>query len=227
MQNRNKLTLSIIVIILASSIVAGLITIRDSDLIISDLEQFIDDPFTWNPPTIEQEGSLHLYISSEVYENETDSSSSLNDVIMNPPDYEVYHMYLHIYWIEIQQKNNEIIFDLVDDPITIDLVDINFTIDLFSAFSLPEGQYSALQFYYDREIIAETNSGNKTFNAYGSDFFSIPFYQNKNNNTPVDLEIHKNEETQLLLTFEMQIRWQQQLIYPHLFGYLDFIIPVE
>ncbi|MCK4896090.1 MAG: hypothetical protein KAS47_04730, partial [Candidatus Heimdallarchaeota archaeon] len=68
---------------------------------------------------------------------------------------------------------------------------------------------------------------NKTFNAEGSDFFTIPFFPSKNSNTPTDLEINKNEETELLLTLQMQIRWQQQIMFPHLFGYLDFSIPVQ
>ena len=103
---------------------------------------------------------------------------------------------------------------------------LNHTIDLFDAFVIPEGDYSAMHFYYEREIIAETDIGNKTFNAEGSDFFAISFFQNKDSNTPTDLQINKNEETELLLTLQMQIKWQQQTMFPHLFGYLDFTIPV-
>jgi hypothetical protein len=84
-----------------------------------------------------------------------------------------------------------------------------------------------LHFYYEREIIAETDIGNKTFNAQGSDFFQIPFFTSTNNNTPANLQINKDEETELLLTLQMQIRWQQQIMVPHLFGYLDFSIPVQ
>jgi hypothetical protein len=225
MHKRNQLTIILSTIIISSAIIAGLITIKDSDTIISDFQNFVDNPFTWEPPTIPDQGNLHLYITSDMYENES-AVLPLDGIKLVPPSYEIYHIYLTIDKILIKQKGTNTLIELVDEPITIDLKAINNTIDLFDAFVLPEGQYSALHFYYEREIIAETNVVNKTFNVEGSDFFSIPFFPNKNNNAPTDLQINKNEETELLLTLQMQIRWQQQIMFPHFFGYLDFTIPV-
>ncbi len=225
MHKRNQLTIVIATIIISSAIIAGLITIKDSDTIISDFQNFVDNPFTWEPPTIPDQGNLHLYITSDMYENES-AVLPLDGIKLVPPSYEIYHIYLIIDKILIRQKGTNTLIDLVDEPITIDLKAINNTIDLFDAFIIPEGQYSALHFYYEREIIAETNVGNKTFSAEGSDFFSIPFFPNSNNNTATDLQINKNEETELLLTLQMQITWQQQIMFPHFFGYLDFTIPV-
>lgn len=225
MHKRNQLTIIISTIIISSAIIAGLITVKDSNTIISDFQNFVDNPFTWEPPEIEDQGNLHLYITSDMYEN--DSAVLLLDGIkLVPLPYEIYHVYLIIDKILIKQKGTNTLIDLVDEPITIDLKAINNTIDLFNAFILPEGQYSALHFYYERKISVETDIGNKTFSAEGSDFFAIPFFPNKNNNTPTDLQINKNEETELLLTLQMQIKWQQQTMFPHFFGYLDFMIPV-
>ncbi|MHA1202269.1 MAG: hypothetical protein ACTSQ4_07090 [Candidatus Heimdallarchaeaceae archaeon] len=225
MHKRNQLTLIISTIIISSAIIAGLITVRDSNTIISDFQNFVDNPFTWEPPTIPDQGNLHLYITSDMYENET-AVLPLDGIKLVPPSYEIYHIYLIIDKILIKQKGTNTLIELIDEPITIDLKALNNTIDLFDAFVLPEGQYSALHFYYEREIIADTNVGNKTFSAEGSDFFTIPFFPNKNNNTPTDLLINKNEETELLLTLQMQIRWQQQIMFPHFYGYLDFTMPV-
>ncbi|MBY9002218.1 MAG: DUF4382 domain-containing protein [Candidatus Heimdallarchaeota archaeon] len=225
MQKRNQITIILVTILVSSVVVASLITIKDSNTIITDFQNFINDPFTWEPPQIEDQGNLHLYITSEIYENET-ACASLDGFKFVPPSYEIYHMFLFVNQIRIKQQGSTIVIDLVEDPIVIDLKAINNTIDLFSAFALPAGQYSAIHFYYEREIIAETDSGNKTFNAEGSEFFTIPFFPNKNNNTPTDLQINKNEETELLLTFQMQMRWQQEIAFPHFFGYLDFYIPV-
>ena len=226
MHKRNQITLILSTIIVSSAIIAGLITIKDSNTIISDFQNFVDNPFTWEPPIIEDLGNLHLYITSDMYENES-ASLPLDGIKLVPPSYEIYHFYLIIDKIMIKQKGTNTLIDLVENPITIDLKSINNTIDLFDAFVLPEGQYSALHFYFEREIIADTDIGNKTFNAEGSDFFTIPFFPSNNSNTPTDLEINKNEETELLLTLQMQIRWQQQIMFPHLFGYLDFSIPVQ
>ncbi|MCG3224187.1 MAG: DUF4382 domain-containing protein [Candidatus Heimdallarchaeota archaeon] len=225
MHKRNQLTIILSTIIISSAIIAGLITIKDSDTIISDFQNFVDNPFTWEPPTIPDQGNLHLYITSDMYENES-AVLPLDGIKLVPPSYEIYHIYLIIDKILIKQKGTDTLIDLVDEPITIDLKALNNSIDLFDAFVIPEGQYSALHFYYEKNIIADTNIGNKTFSAVGSDFFTIPFFPNKNNNTPTDLQINKNEETELLLTLQMQITWQQQIMFPHFFGYLDFTIPV-
>jgi hypothetical protein len=225
MHKRNQLTIILSTIIISSAIIAGLITIKDSDTIISDFQNFVDNPFTWEPPTIPDQGNLHLYITSDMYENES-AVLPLDGIKLVPPPYEIYHIYLIIDKILIKQKGTDTLIDLVDEPITIDLKALNNSIDLFDAFFIPEGQYSALHFYYEKNIIADTNIGNKTFSAVGSDFFTIPFFPNKNNNTPTDLQINKNEETELLLTLQMQITWQQQIMFPHFFGYLDFTIPV-
>ncbi len=225
MQKRNQITLILSTIILSSAIIAGLITVNDSSTIVTDFQNFIDDPFTWEPPQIEDEGNLHLYITSDMYENES-ATTPLDGIKLTPPAYEIYHIYLIIDKIMIKQQGTETLIDLVEDPIIIDLKALNHTIDLFDAFVIPEGSYSSMYFYYEREIIADTDIGNKPFNAEGSDFFAISFFPNKNNNTPTDLQINKNEETELLLTLQMQIKWQQLTMLPHLFGYLDFIIPV-
>ena len=226
MHKRNQITIILATIIISSAVIAGFITVKDSNNIITDFQDFVNNPFTWEPPIIPDEGNLHLYITSDIYENET-TTSSLDGLKLVPPTYEIYHIYLIINQILIKQKGTDTLIDLVDEPIIIDLKSLNNTIDLFDAFVLPEGQYSALHFYYEREIIAVTDDVNQTFNAQGSDFFDLPFYPNKNNNTPADLQINKNEETELLLTLEMQTRWQQQIMVPHLFGYLEFIIPVN
>ncbi len=225
MHKRNQLTIVIATIIISSAIIAGLITIKDSDTIISDFQNFVDNPFTWEPPTIPDQGNLHLYITSDMYENES-AVLPLDGIKLVPPSYEIYHIYLIIDKILIRQKGTDTLIDLVDEPITIDLKALNNSIDLFDAFVIPEGQYSALHFYYEKNIIADTNIGNKTFSAEGSDFLKIPFFPNKNNNTQTDLQINKNEETELLLTLQMQITWQQLIMVPHFFGYLDFTIPV-
>ncbi|MHA2309715.1 MAG: hypothetical protein ACXABJ_10585, partial [Candidatus Heimdallarchaeaceae archaeon] len=119
-------------------------------------------------------------------------------------------------------KGQDILIDLIDNPKILDLKAINNTIDLFASFSLQEGEYSAIHFYYDSEIVAETSQGNKTFDVQGNDFFTIPFYQNKHNNAESNLLMRRNKVSGLLLSFKMQIRWQQQIIYPHVFGYLSF-----
>ena len=226
MQKRNQITIILVAVILSSVIVASLITVKDSQTIIKDFQTFIEDPFTWEPPQIEDIGNLHLYISSEIYENET-VCSTLSDIKFVPPSYEIIHMFLFVNQISIKKQGSTTVIDLVENPIIIDLKAINYTIDLFNAFEIPEGQYSAIQFYYEREIIAETDVGNKTFSAEGSDFFTIPFFINRNNNTQADLQINKNEETGLLLTFQMQMKWQQEIVFPHIFGYVDFVIPVN
>lgn len=217
MNGRNKMSVILIGVILSSVVVATIITIKDYDLIISDIQDFRDNPFSWQDSRFD--GTLLLYVDGDISEN-----ASLDPIISfeSMPPYQILHMYLIITALKMKAKGEEIIIDLFDEPRVLDLKTINNTIDLFASFSLPEGQYSAIHFYYEREIVTETSIGNRTFNAQGSDFFTIPFYQSKNNNTESDLIMRRNKISGLLLSFKMQMRWQQQIIFPQIFGYLSF-----
>ena len=218
MNGRNKITLILLIAMLSGATVAVMITVKDFSLIISDIQDFGNNPFNW--PDSRYDGTLLLYVDGDVSENASIDQGITLEAAM--PSYQVLHMYLIITALKMKSKGEDVLIDLFDNPRIIDLKAINNTIDLFASFSLPEGEYSAIHFYYDREIVTETSQGNRTFNAQGSDFFSIAFYQNKNNNTASDLIMRRNKVSGLLLSFNMQIRWQQQIIFPHIFGYLSF-----
>ncbi|MCG3221603.1 MAG: hypothetical protein H7641_09515 [Candidatus Heimdallarchaeota archaeon] len=218
MNGRNKITLILLIMMLSGATVAVMITVKDFSLIVSDIQDFRDNPFNW--PDSRYDGTLLLYVDGDISENASIDQGITLETSM--PPYQVLHMYLIITALKMKSKGQDILIDLIDSPKIIDLKAINNTIDLFASFSLPEGEYSAVHFYYDREIVTETSQGNRTFDAQGSDFFSIPLYQNKNNITESDLIIRRNKVSGLLLSFQMQIRWQQQIIYPHIFGYLSF-----
>ncbi|NPD88278.1 MAG: hypothetical protein HGN29_06125 [Asgard group archaeon] len=218
MNGRNKITLILLIMMLSGATVAVMITVKDFGLIISDIQDFREYPFDWQDSRYD--GTLLLYVDGDISEN-----ASLEQVITletSMPSYQVLHMYLIITALRMKSKSQGILIDLIDNPRVIDLKSINNTVDLFASFPLPEGEYSAVHFYYDKEIITETSLGNKTFSAQGSNFFTVTFYQNKNNNTESDLRIRRNKVSGLLLSFQMQIRWQQQIIFPHIFGYLSF-----
>lgn len=218
MNGRNKVSLILLGLILSGVAVATIITIKDFDLIISDIQDFRDNPFSWKDSRFD--GTLLLYVDGDISENATVDPIFSLDAAM--PLYQILHMYLIITALKVKTKGQEIIIDLFDEPRVLDLKAINNTIDLFASFSLPEGQYSSIHFYYEREIITETSIGNRTFEAQGSDFFTVPFLQSKNNNTESDLVMRRNKVTGLLLSFQMEMRWQQQIVFPHIFGYLSF-----
>jgi hypothetical protein len=203
---------------ISGATVAALITVKDYSLIVSDIQDFRENPFNWTDSIYD--GTLLLYVDGDISENaSTDPEISLESSM---PSYQVLHMYLIITALKMKSKGQDILIDLIDNPKILDLKAINNTIDLFASFSLQEGEYSAIHFYYDSEIVAETSQGNKTFDVQGNDFFTIPFYQNKHNNAESNLLMRRNKVSGLLLSFKMQIRWQQQIIYPHVFGYLSF-----
>ncbi|MHA2358462.1 MAG: DUF4382 domain-containing protein [Candidatus Heimdallarchaeaceae archaeon] len=218
MIGRNKLTITLVVMMIAGFSVATLVTVKDHDLILNQFEEFWEDPFSWDG--IQNEGILHLYIEGDVSENSTGSDVLILESV--PPQYQIMHLYLTINKIEIKLKNQNSFRILFATPRTIDLKDLNNTLDLFDSFSIPEGNYSSLRLHYDNEIIAETDQGNKTFTSQGSDLLSIPLYRNRINRTDSELQIRKNRDSNLLLSLNMQIRWQQQIIFPHIFGYLEF-----
>ena len=218
MNGRNKLTIVLLIMILSGVTIAVMITIKEFNLIVSDIQDFRENPFTWQNP--EFDSTLLLYVDGNIAEDlPIVQGTSLE---ASTPPYQVLHMYLIITALKMKSKSQDVLIDLFDSPRILDLKAINNTIDLFASFSLPEGQYSAVHFYYDREIITETSQGNRTFSAEGSDFFAIPFYQSKNNNTQTNLVMRKGKVSGLLLSFQMQIGWQQQTISPQIFGYLSF-----
>jgi hypothetical protein len=216
MNGRDKITIVMIVLILSGIPIATLITIKDYDQIISQFNDFINDPFSWNEIN---EGTLRLYFSGYTVDN---SSPILSLISESTPPYDVYSLSLIVNYITIRVQGESTVLDLIQEPIIIDLKALNNTIELFDAIDIPEGVYSAVHFYYDSEIIADTSQGNKTFNAQGNKFFVIPFFQSMTNNTQAQLRINNQQETDLLLSFQMQIRWQTNIIFPHIFGYLSF-----
>ena len=216
MKGRDKITIGMIILILSGIPIATLITIRDYDQIISQFNDFVNDPFSWNEIN---EGILNLYFSGYTTDN---SSPTLLLTSESAPPYEVYSLLLTINYLTIRVQGESTVLDLTLESIVIDLKALNNTIELFDSIDLPEGVYSAIHFYYDSEIIADTSQGNKTFNAQGSEFFTIPFFQSMTNNTQMQLRINNQQETDLLLSFQMQIRWQTNIIFPHIFGYLSF-----
>ncbi len=216
MNGRDKITIVMVLLILSGIPIATLITVRDYDQIITQFNDFINDPFAWNAFN---EGMLNLYFSGYTTDN---SSPILSVTYESMPSYEEYSLLITINYIKIRIQGEITLLDLTSEPIIIDLKALNNTVELFDSIDLPEGVYSAIHFFYDREIIADTSQGNKTFNAQGSDFFTIPFFQSMTNNTQMQLTINKQQETNLLLSFQMQIRWQTNIIFPHIFGYLSF-----
>ena len=216
MNGRDKITIAMILLILSGIPIATLITIRDYDIIISEFNDFVNDPFSWD---MLNEGKLNLYFSGYTTDN---SSPILSVTYESTPPYEVYNLLITINYIKIQIQEEGALLDLISEPITIDLKALNNTIELFESFDLPEEVYSGIHFIYERDIIADTSQGNKTFNAQGSDSFTFPFTQSMTNNTHTQLRIKKQQETDLLLSFQMQIRWQTNIIFPHIFGYLSF-----
>ena len=216
MNGRDKITIAMVLLILSGIPIATLITIRDYNQIISEFNDFISDPFAWD---VLKEGKLNLYVSSYTTDN---SSPILSVTYESTPPYEVYSLLITINFIKIQIQEEGTLLDLISEPIVIDLKALNNTIELFESFDLPEGIYSGIHFIYEREIIADTSQGNKTFNAQGSDSFTFPFTQSMTDNTQAKLRINKDQEKDLLLSFHMQIRWQTNIIFPHIFGYLSF-----
>ncbi len=216
MNGRDKITIVMVLLILSGIPIATLITVRDYNQIITQFNDFINDPFEWNEIN---EGTLKLYFSGYTVDN---SSPILSLTSESTPPYDVYNLLLYVNYITIRVQGESTVIDLIQEPIIIDLKALNNTVELFDAIDLPEGVYSAVHFYYDSEIIADTSQGNKTFNAQGSDFFTIPFFQSMTNNSQAQLRINNHQETELLLSFQMQIRWQTNIIFPHISGYLSF-----
>ena len=107
MHKRNQITLILSTIILSSAIIAGVITVKDSSTILTDFQNFTDNPFTWEPPQIEDEGNLHLYITSDMYENES-ATVPLDGIKLTPPAYEIYHIFLIIDKIMIKQRRLQV-----------------------------------------------------------------------------------------------------------------------
>jgi len=146
MNGRNKITLALLIMILSGAAVAVLITVEDFDLIISDIQDFGKDPFTWDGTIYE--GTLLLYVDGDISENVSLEQTVVLESSM--PTYQVYHMYLTINALKMKSKGEDVIIDLFDNPKILDLKTINNTIDLFDSISVPEGKYSAVHFFYDR-----------------------------------------------------------------------------
>ncbi len=217
MNGRNKITVAIVVIILTCSSLAAVITVRDKGVILSDFRDFVNDPFTWDDYR-EDFGFLNLYIVGNTVENETVVAVES----LNAAPFEVYHLVLIVTSIEFKVHGKDKTINLSEDPLIIDLADINNTRDLINVFEVQEEQYSSLHLYYEQEIIADTSQGNKTLDVQGSGFISVPIHHSNTNRTQTNIRIEKDMGYSLLLSFQMQIRWQQMLILPNFGVYKHF-----
>ena len=217
MNGRNKLTVLMVIVILSCSSLAATITIKDRNQIVNDFQNFVNDPFTWDDYR-DNNGFLNLYISGNTVENDTEESM----MSLCAAAIEIYQLILVITSIEFKIQGEDKTIKLSDSPFIIDLKDINNTRDLIDVFEIQENQYSALHLYYDQEIIAKTNQGNKTLDVQGSGFFSIPIQYSNSNRTQTNITVEKDMSSNLLLSFQMQIRWQQMLIIPNIYGYKNF-----
>ncbi len=218
MQGRNKLTIVLTMMILSGVLIGTLITIRDYDLIISDFQDFVNNPLDWDDPNME--GNLNLYIEGLISENDSETTNLVGKTLSQ--QHLISHLYLTLTHMQILEVEEDIPTDLILNNRVIDLLDINNTINLFDSFTLQSGNYSVLHVYFERQIIASTYEGNITLTAQGSGFFTIPFYSNNYNKVVSNLEINEDEESNLLLVFQMQIIWNLFMIVPVITAYISF-----
>ena len=218
MNGRNRMTLIFVITIVACSSLAAIITIKDYNTIITDFHNFVNDPFTWDNYQ-DNYGFLNLYVSGDT-EVENDTSGLI--LINASPQVEIYQLLIVINYIKFKSSGRDITIDLIKSPITIDLAEINNTQDLLNSFEIPVDRYSALHLYYDQDITADTSHGNKTFHSTGSGFIIVPVFHSFTNQSQTNISIEKVMGSSLLLHFQMQIRWQQMTIIPHIFGYKNF-----
>ncbi|MHA1224614.1 MAG: hypothetical protein ACTSSG_10995 [Candidatus Heimdallarchaeaceae archaeon] len=222
MNGRNKISLALIILIISSAAVAIIITVRDYNQIINDFNDFVNNPFTWNN-IHDNEGTMKLFLSGEVTENETiGTATTLASLPSSLPfTYDIFSLYLTITGIKVRTQIGTII-TLSSKSFTIDLINLNNSVQFYESYNLKENNYTALHIYYDRNVLAVTSDGNKTFIMQGSDFFPVTFYKNRYNNTKMSMQIKHNVETKLLLSISLQLRFQQLVIIPHMNAYLEF-----
>ena len=205
MNKRNLITLFLLSIITSSIVVSGILTFRNYDEIVEDLNSidiFPTEPIYDGDDELKT-GILELFYLSSVSESQV--SKSMNSY--GPPNVTetLQNVWINITKIELVGNDSKLI-NLFDDHVQLDLKKAEEgTIFLFS-FNITIGFYSLIKIYYENTLVTNSTEGvEKTYIIQGSTFLVIPFRQNKSSSNQSNLEITKNAKKNIYLDFNLNL----------------------
>ncbi|MHA1205190.1 MAG: hypothetical protein ACTSSL_09675 [Candidatus Heimdallarchaeaceae archaeon] len=205
MEKRNILSLFLLVVVTSSIVVSGLLTIRNYEEIVEDLQNtniFPTEPIDNGDDDIKT-GILELFYLGSVSENQVLKSMTN----YGPPNATetLQNVWINVTKIELVGNDSSLV-KLFEDHVQLDIKKAEEeTIFLFS-FNITEGTYPAIKIFYENTLIVKTTEGTvKTYTIQGSNFLVVPFLQNKYSTNQSNLEISKNVKKSTYIDFNVNL----------------------
>ncbi|RLD40417.1 MAG: hypothetical protein DRI86_15300 [Bacteroidetes bacterium] len=216
MENRNKISLILIGLILIGGLVATLVTIRDYNKIIDDFGNFTGITVP-NGGTSNNKGDLLLYIVANTTTNQ------IGMTLQGPVQKNIEHAYITVNEFKLKQKGTQHYEKVFSDE-TIDLKNFE-DITLFDNISLSEGSYTYLSIRFSQNIKVVTTDGNYTFELQGNSEIQIPFYKEykkSGQHMQGELCMKPKVNVPLLVEIVLNLNWFSQRAVIRVAAFLSF-----
>jgi len=219
MDKRNKITLILVSLMLLGAVFATLVTIKDYDKIIQDINNYtgITAPNTGNNAA---KANLLIYLVANT------STSTLNDFVLlsaPPTGEEIKSAIITITEIKLREKGTQHFTRILQNK-EVDLKNFE-QITLLTNTTIGEGNYTSLSLRLSQDIEIVTNKGTYSFSLQGSLELQTPFYKNYRNtggHTQGELCAKHKANTPLLIDFHLVLNWFAKRANVQVGAYLDF-----
>ena len=193
MDKRNIVSILLICFLGVNIGLAITITSKNMDIIIQEYYTFFD-----------QKGKINISFSSNI--SQVDLTAQNSKLKLQPSIYTISEVWLTITEIGLVGKDSAD-FTIFRSSNKIDLYEALESNKFLQSAHISEGFYSAIFLYLDGDIQVETTEGIKNLTIIGIGFLVIPINILNDGTETVDLEIIKNQTTDLLINFEVTLFW--------------------
>jgi len=197
MDKRNIISGVLICLVLVNFALATTITIRNTDILIHEFDNFL-----------EKEGILNIFFSSNIsqqIDSETENLKHSLLPIINQ-SFTILELWITITEIGLVGRNTDN-FTISEISYMFDLHEGLNTSKFLQSADIAEGFYSAVFLYFDEQIQVKTTEGTINLILPEKNFVVIPFNFLDNGSLIVDLEIIQNQTSQIVLWFDVIIIW--------------------
>lgn len=197
MDKRNIVSGVLILLILVNFALAATITVKNADLIIQEINDFL-----------EKEGTLNIFFSSNIsqqIDTETENLKHSFLPIINESS-TILEVLLTITKIGLVGRSTDNL-TILGISYQFDLYKGVNTSEFLQSANITQGSYSAIFLYFDEQIQVKTTEETIDLFLPENNFVVIPFNLLDNDSQIVDLEIIKSQTAQILLWFDVIIIW--------------------
>ncbi len=197
MDRRNIFSVVLIGLVLVNAVLATTITIRNFDTIVQEFEDIF-----------EHKGILDIFFTSNIsqqIETQVEGLKLLPLPVINQT-YEILEVWINIKEIGLVGRDTSN-FTVFQSSNLVNLYEGVNTSKFLKSVNVTEGDYSAVFLFFDENIHVVTTEGSIDLIFTDKNFVVVPFVFLDNEGLTGNLDIRKDQTSQILLSFEMIIIW--------------------